>query len=92
MAVVKTAVGIDAQIFAEGEELAKALHISRSDLYTRALAHMVRQHRRRAIRDAINAFEATLTDEERAEERFITEGLQRASTEAIRRATERGEA
>ena len=91
MAVIKTAVGIDAQVFAEGEELAKALKISRSDLYTRALAHMLRQYRRRAIRDAINAFEATLTDEEREEERFIIEGMQRATAAAIHRAMERGD-
>lgn len=32
MAVVKTAVGIDAKIFAEDEELARQLRITRSDL------------------------------------------------------------
>jgi metal-responsive CopG/Arc/MetJ family transcriptional regulator len=71
--------------------MARELNISRSDLYARALQSYLRQHRRRAIRDQINAVESSLTDDERAEEQAITEGLQLMTADAMRRTAERGE-
>ena len=91
MAAVKTAISIERELFEEGEQLARELNISRSDLYARALQSFLRQQRRRAIRDQINAVEASLTDDERAEEQAVTEGLQHMTAETTRLAAERGE-
>lgn len=91
MAAVKTAISIERELYEAGEQMARELNISRSDLYARALQSYLRQQRRRAIRDQINAVESSLTDDERAEEQAITEGLQHMTAEAMRRAAERGE-
>lgn len=63
----------------------------RGDLYSQALRAMLRQQRRRAIMNRIDEVEASLTDEERAEERAITDAMQRATGEALRTAAKRGE-
>jgi len=83
VAVVKTAISIERELFDAGEELAREWNISRSDLYARALRKLVRAQRRQDIRDRINAVEAALTDDERADERAITEGLRRATRDTL---------
>lgn len=91
MAVVKTAISVDRELFDAGEQLARELNISRSDLYNRALQNLLRQQRRRAIMNQIDEVQASLTDKERVEEQAIVEGLQNAFGETLRLATERGE-
>ena len=91
MAVVETAISIDRELFDAAEHMAHELHISRSELYGRALQDLLRRQRRQAIMEQINEVQASLTDEERAEEQAITEGLQYAFGETLRLATERGE-
>ena len=91
MGVVKTAISIDRDLINAGEQMARELNVSRSDLYSRALQSLLRQERRRAIMDRINEVEASLTDEDRAEERVVTEGLSRATGDMLRLAAERGE-
>jgi len=75
MTVVKTAISIDRALFDAAEHMAHELHISRSELYGRALQDLLRRQRRQAIMDQINEVQTSLTAEERAEERAITEGL-----------------
>lgn len=91
MAVVKTAISIDRELFDAGERMARDLNVTRSELYARALSSLLKQQRRQAIKEQINAVEAALTAEERAEEDAITEGLRRMTSETLRLAAERGD-
>jgi len=91
MTVVKTAISIDRALFDAAEHMAHELHISRSELYGRALQDLLRRQRRQAIMDQINEVQTSLTAEERAEERAITEGLGHAFGDTLRLAVERGE-
>ncbi len=88
MAVIETAISIDRELFDEGERLAHELNVSRSDLYSRALQSLLRQRRRQSIVDRINEAQASLTDEERADEQRIVDGLGRAFGDTLRHADE----
>lgn len=89
MAFTKTAVSIESGTFEAGEELARELHISRSQLYTRALKTLLCQRKLEAMRDRVNTVMASLTDEERAEEVAALEGIRRAAADTIRLTGER---
>lgn len=92
MAVVKTAISIDRELFDAGERKARELNVTRSELYARALRGLLKQQRRQAIKEQINAVEAAFSAEERAEEDAVTEGLRRMTSETLRLAAERGDA
>lgn len=51
---MKTAISVPDQIFDEGENLAKRLKVSRSELYARALAEFVSRHAPEAVTEALN--------------------------------------
>jgi metal-responsive CopG/Arc/MetJ family transcriptional regulator len=51
---MKTAISIPDDIFASGEELAKKLQISRSELYTKAIAAYLKNSRSSQITDKLN--------------------------------------
>ena len=51
---MKTALSIPDDVFKRGERLARRLHTSRSQLYTRALADFVVQHEDDQITSAMN--------------------------------------
>ena len=68
MAIVKTAVSIDKDVFEEAERLAGELHVSRSQLVTLALRRLVRAYETRALLDGINASVDALSAEEQTEE------------------------
>lgn len=51
---MKTAISVPDSIFDEGEHLAKRLKLSRSELYTRALAEYVSRHAPEAVTEALD--------------------------------------
>jgi metal-responsive CopG/Arc/MetJ family transcriptional regulator len=52
---MKTAVSIPDPVFRSADELAARLRISRSELYSRALAAMIDQHRESLITERLNS-------------------------------------
>jgi metal-responsive CopG/Arc/MetJ family transcriptional regulator len=52
---VKTAVSIPDDVFAEAEETAHRLGVSRSGLYSRALAEFVARHRGLGVSEALDS-------------------------------------
>jgi metal-responsive CopG/Arc/MetJ family transcriptional regulator len=62
---MKTAISIPDEVFAPAEKLAEQLHMSRSELYTRAVREYVAEHRCAKVReelDAVYGTEATKMD------------------------------
>lgn len=51
---MKTAVSVPDEVFGEAEHLAKHLKISRSELYSKALAEFVSRHSPDAVTDSFN--------------------------------------
>jgi predicted transcriptional regulator len=51
---MKTAISIPDEVFAEAEELAKALKVSRSRLYTRAVREYVARHGTERVTEALD--------------------------------------
>lgn len=91
MAFTKTAVSIESRTFEAGEELARELHVSRSELYTRALKTLLRQKKIEDMRDRVNTVMASLTDKEHADERLVVEGIRGTAADTIRLTGERNE-
>jgi predicted transcriptional regulator len=56
---MKTAISIPDEVFAEAEELAKALKVSRSRLYSRAVREYVARHGTEQVTAALDALFAT---------------------------------
>jgi metal-responsive CopG/Arc/MetJ family transcriptional regulator len=54
MATVKTAVSVQKSLFDQVESLAKRLHISRSRLYSLALANYIEHYQNQALLEEIN--------------------------------------
>lgn len=52
---MKTAISIPEKIFAEADEMAKRLSMSRSELYTRAVEAFLDEHRADRVREALDA-------------------------------------
>jgi metal-responsive CopG/Arc/MetJ family transcriptional regulator len=71
MAIVKTAVSIDKEVFEGAERLAQELQVSRSQLVTLALKRLVRAHENKALLERINASVDGMTGEDRAEEQAV---------------------
>jgi len=69
---IKTAISIDKPLFEEVEELAAALQVSRSRVFTLAAADFVQRHKTRKLLDAINAAHDTPPD---AQERKLIRGM-----------------
>jgi len=59
---MKTAISIPDPLFAKGEDLARRLHVSRSELYATALRALVERHdevAKRAVLDELYATESS---------------------------------
>ena len=69
MAIVKTAVSLQESLFERADALARQLHLSRSQLFARALDDFLKRHESRKLLDAINSAldegEPDLGEEER---------------------------
>ena len=55
MAIVKTAISIQESLFERADALAQQLHLSRSQLFARALDEFLKKHESRELLDAINS-------------------------------------
>lgn len=55
MAIVKTAVSLQESLFERADSLARQLHLSRSQLFARALDDFLKRHESRKLLDAINS-------------------------------------
>lgn len=55
MAIVKTAISIQESLFERADALAQQLHLSRSQLFARALDEFLKKHESRKLLDAINS-------------------------------------
>ena len=51
---MKTAISIPNEVFVPAERLAKELHVSRSELYTRAVQEYVSEHRQGRVRETLD--------------------------------------
>jgi metal-responsive CopG/Arc/MetJ family transcriptional regulator len=54
MSIVKTAISVQESLFERAETLARELHISRSQLFSRALGEFLDRHENRMLLEAIN--------------------------------------
>ena len=55
MAIVKTAISLQETLIERADALARQLHLSRSQLVTRALDEFLKRHESRMLLDAINS-------------------------------------
>lgn len=55
MAIVKTAISIQESLFERADALAEQLHLSRSQLFSRALDEFLKKHETRKLHEAINS-------------------------------------
>lgn len=51
---MKTAISLPDPLFAEAEQVAKRLRMSRSKLYAKAIGRFVKQHRSRSVTEQLN--------------------------------------
>jgi len=51
---MKTAISIPDEVFHRAEELAKSLGLSRSELYSQAVANFLKSHRSLSVTDRLN--------------------------------------
>jgi len=54
-AIMKTAISIPDEVFRAAEELSKRLRMSRSELYSQAVAAFIASHRSTGVREKLNA-------------------------------------
>jgi metal-responsive CopG/Arc/MetJ family transcriptional regulator len=73
---MKTAISLPDPLFKSGDQLAKRLGVSRSELYARALAEYVAKHRASQYTDRLNAVYA-------AEESRMDPGVLAAQVRAL---------
>ena len=79
---VKTAISLDESIFAQVDDLAREMQVSRSWLFARAVEEFIERHENRQLLAALNAAyedaptpeEARLRREARQQQRQIVEG------------------
>ncbi len=90
MAHVKTAISVDREVFVEAEGVAAELHISRSDLYTRALRLLLRQRKSLRLQEEIARAAADLAEFSTSQDGDL-DSLHNVASDTMRRAIERGE-
>jgi metal-responsive CopG/Arc/MetJ family transcriptional regulator len=54
MAIVKTAISVQESLFERADALARQLHLSRSQLFSRALDEFLERHESRMLLEAVN--------------------------------------
>ena len=84
----KTSFTLDHDLFARAERLSKKLKVTRSDLYTRAIADLVQALEEQDLVARINAAQASLDDDAQDEGRAVTAFLRAATARTLREATE----
>lgn len=73
--MVKTAVSIRDDTFAAAEQLAQELHLSRSELYSRALETLLELRREQELRDQITAAVLATPAVDDEDEPFVRAGM-----------------
>ena len=84
-AKTKTSVTLDQNLFVRAENLSKKLHLSRSEFYSRAIEDLVCALEQRDLKERINAAQASLSAEARAEGQAVTEFLRAATVRTLQR-------
>jgi metal-responsive CopG/Arc/MetJ family transcriptional regulator len=56
---MKTAISIPDEVFAFAEQFAKRQHLSRSELYTRAVSEYVEEHKTMQVREKLDSVYST---------------------------------
>jgi len=90
MVHVKTAISVERDVFVEAEGVAAELHISRSDLYTRALRLLLRQRKTLRLQEEIARASAELTASSTSQGDNVG-SLHNLASYAMQRAIGRGE-
>lgn len=85
----KTAISLPEDVFEQGEQVAAEMGISRSELYTQALRHLIHERKVEAIRAQL--YEALQQDTLNATTTLLAADLHGAASATIHRAAERGE-
>jgi metal-responsive CopG/Arc/MetJ family transcriptional regulator len=60
---MKTAISIPDEVFVSAEEFAKRQHLSRSELYTRAVSEYVEEHKTMQVREKLDSVYSTESSE-----------------------------
>lgn len=81
MAIVKTAISIQESLFERADALAQQLHLSRSQLFARALDEFLRKHESRRLLEAINSALESEPDPGEAERMRLMRQKQRRRVE-----------
>ncbi|MES1240592.1 MAG: CopG family transcriptional regulator [Acidobacteriota bacterium] len=81
MAIVKTAISVQESLFERADALARQLHLSRSQLFSRALGEFLDRHESRLLLEAINRSLDEEPDPGEAERRQRMRGIQRKRVE-----------
>ena len=79
MSHVKTAISIDQELFADAEQIAHKIHISRSRLFELAVKDWLKQRKKELLIEQINAavMADTLGEEDKAEAEFMRKERQK---------------
>jgi metal-responsive CopG/Arc/MetJ family transcriptional regulator len=80
----RTSFTLDRGLFDRAEHLSKRLHVSRSEFFERAVEDYVTLLEAEELRERIDAAQASLSEEEQAEARAVTEFLQRATAHTLK--------
>jgi predicted transcriptional regulator len=81
MAIVKTAISVQESLFERADILARQLHLSRSQLFSRALDEFLERHESRMLLDAINRSLEGAPEPAEAESVRRMRGIQRKRVE-----------
>jgi hypothetical protein len=82
MAIVKTAVSVQEFLLERADALARQLHLSRSQLFSRALEEFLERHESRMLLEAINRSLEGEPKLDEAEPLHLMRGIQRKRVEA----------
>jgi predicted transcriptional regulator len=81
MAIVKTAISVQESLFERADALARQLHLSRSQLFSRALGEFLDRHESRLLLEAINRSLGDEPEPGEAERLQHMRGIQRKRVE-----------
>jgi metal-responsive CopG/Arc/MetJ family transcriptional regulator len=81
MSTVKTAISVQESLFERAEALAQQLHMSRSQLFSRALGEFLDRHESRMLLEAINRSLAGEPGSDKADGVSRMQGIQRRRVE-----------
>lgn len=84
----KTSFTLDRELFERAESFSNKLHLSRSEFYAQAIDSFVRTLEERELKERINAAQAALSEDARAEGDAVGAFLRRATARTMEQASE----